>query len=234
MKNSSFVERVVLLFLGLSIIISCTKLDLDTKVKVGQFYQGGKVFYILKQGDSAYVPGETHGIIVSNNDLLQDKNFIALPNSIPDYTDKFTWNTQGSPCPIFIDPNTSCIAIAVYYNYANGAYRNEIGQAKYNTEKITLAFNAPRNIRYAAGVCDTLTLNSYKDWYLPTERELHLLSQVNDNLALGFDSTIPYWSSTESSISNYLAYSQTFNHGKDSSKIIDKGTIGKVRAIRYF
>jgi hypothetical protein len=229
MKNSSFVERVVLLFLGLSIIISCTKLDLDTKVKVGQFYQGGKVFYLFKEGDSSFVPGETHGIIVTSQDLIQ--NASLFPNLSTQYSNLLRWSTEGRACS---DPNVICIMIAYLYYFANGAYNTEVGYAKYNTDKINLAFKASANLKYAAGVCDTLTLNGYNDWYLPTERELHLLSQVNDKLSLGFDPTIPYWSSTESSSSNYLAYSQTFNHGKDSSKIIDKGTIGKVRAIRYF
>lgn len=32
-------------------------------VSIGDFYQGGKVFYILQGGDKDYVPGEQHGLI---------------------------------------------------------------------------------------------------------------------------------------------------------------------------
>lgn len=36
---------------------------------VGQYYKGGYISYIYQQGDSGYVAGETHGIIISSNDI---------------------------------------------------------------------------------------------------------------------------------------------------------------------
>lgn len=36
---------------------------------IGTNYQGGKIFYIFKPGDIGYKSGETHGLIVSPNDL---------------------------------------------------------------------------------------------------------------------------------------------------------------------
>jgi hypothetical protein len=35
---------------------------------VGDFYQGGVVFYIFGSGDTGYVPGETHGLIAAEQD----------------------------------------------------------------------------------------------------------------------------------------------------------------------
>lgn len=33
--------------------------------KVGDFYEGGVVFYILQDGDAGYDSGETHGLIAA-------------------------------------------------------------------------------------------------------------------------------------------------------------------------
>jgi hypothetical protein len=37
-------------------------------VQVGEFYQGGVVFYIFESGDTGYVAGETHGLIAAVQD----------------------------------------------------------------------------------------------------------------------------------------------------------------------
>ena len=41
------------------------------EAQVGDFYQGGVVFYILQSGDTGYIAGETHGLIAA----VQDQSF---------------------------------------------------------------------------------------------------------------------------------------------------------------
>jgi hypothetical protein len=41
----------------------------QSRLDIGDNYGGGKVAYILKQGDHGYVPGETHGLIAAKGDL---------------------------------------------------------------------------------------------------------------------------------------------------------------------
>ncbi len=51
----------------LLIFNSCISQDLD--IKIGDFFQGGLVGYILQEGDNGYDRNVKHGIIVSEKDL---------------------------------------------------------------------------------------------------------------------------------------------------------------------
>ncbi|MDB9888435.1 DUF1566 domain-containing protein [Polaribacter sp.] len=42
--------------------------DVNDPIVVGDFYQGGVVFYIFVDGDTGYVAGETHGLIAAEQD----------------------------------------------------------------------------------------------------------------------------------------------------------------------
>jgi hypothetical protein len=41
----------------------------QASLRIGDHFGGGKVAYILKPGDRAYIPGQTHGLIVASKDL---------------------------------------------------------------------------------------------------------------------------------------------------------------------
>jgi len=53
-------------------IISCVnypKTSAPSNIRIGDYYQGGVVTYILQPGDPGYIPGEFHGLIVSSTDF---------------------------------------------------------------------------------------------------------------------------------------------------------------------
>ena len=50
-------------------------------VSVGDFYQGGRVFYILQGGDKDYVPGEQHGLIALPFDYYASLPWMTCTNS---------------------------------------------------------------------------------------------------------------------------------------------------------
>jgi len=84
--------------------------------------------------------------------------------------------------------------------------------------------------RNAAYLCDTLCLNGFFDWFLPSLEELHLL-YTNREAIGGFSDTV-YWSSSESSINDHYAWILNFAHEKEDNEV--KNTQCCVRAVRYF
>lgn len=119
-------------------------------------------------------------------------------------------------------------ASAVWGNWATAATGNSIGTGKSNTEAI-VAIGGPGN--YAAYICDTLTLNGYDDWFLPSLLELtELLRLRNDGVLSGFFSDY-YWSSTEyaSPYAYAIGFGNTYaTYGTEKTKSF------RVRAVRAF
>ena len=81
----------------------------------------------------------------------------------------------------------------------------------------------------AAKICDTLVLNGYSDWYLPSYGELEHLSDFQGYIG-GFVTSTPYWSSSQ--YSQYEAYMIDFstNIGYYAAKTYSF----RVRAARSF
>ena len=93
---------------------------------------------------------------------------------------------------------------------------------------------APTDLGYfhwesAKTACDTLTLNGYSDWRLPSKEELNQLYLKKDTIG-GFESG-NYWSSTDY-MSNY-AWHQYFGDGDGSFTTTGIKTY-YVRAVRTF
>ncbi len=101
---------------------------------------------------------------------------------------------------------------------------------KLNTEKI-VAYHTMQSYQqpYAAGICDTLQLNGYNDWFLPAKNELDLLYQKYI-----FKNPVheDYWTSTEN-VEAHEVWVQSFYTGEQN--FIGKSNDGVyVQAIKEF
>lgn len=109
----------------------------------------------------------------------------------------------------------------------NGAVGQVIGTGKPNTLKLCPQNSTNLNVAFA---CDTLILNGFDDWFMPSIDELEILYNRR-NLVGGFDYDAEYWSSSEVSQNN--AYMYSFYIG--NLKFVDwKWKLANIRAIRSF
>jgi hypothetical protein len=189
-------------------------------LKIDQAYQGGKIIYLYKKGDIGYVANENHGIIVALNDLSSN------------------WGTK-----VTLTDGSILSLTAV------DSCWDEIGYGKINTKRIIESFTnftTSKNGKmtyptpftsqtaYAAKMCDTLNLNGYNDWYLPTIIEMQLasgVSGVNANLS-GY-----YWTSVSYSQAGFFYAYKFYSNGSigiSSSKNNQQMGSEKIRPIRYF
>jgi len=81
----------------------------------------------------------------------------------------------------------------------------------------------------AASICDSLILNGYSDWFLPSYEELLLMRQNLQLQNLGSFSNTWYWSSSQ--LSPEDAYGILFNPGLWTTA---KWFVGNIRAVRSF
>jgi hypothetical protein len=109
----------------------------------------------------------------------------------------------------------------------NGADASSVGSGLQNT--IDIIAGCPASI--AAQVCDTLTLNGYTDWFLPSKGELALMYTNLHSAGLGGFSNMAYWSSTEMTAS--FAWQEIFTSGGIFQGTTKNNFIA-VRAVREF
>jgi hypothetical protein len=106
-----------------------------------------------------------------------------------------------------------------------GGTGTAIGTGQANTTAIVNGCSTPG---IAARICDTLTLNGYTDWFLPSKDELNLL-YLQRTVIGGFANDF-YWSSSECISTDGLG--QFFDNGDQECS--NKGMVHYVRAIRTF
>lgn len=111
------------------------------------------------------------------------------------------------------------------FSPTTGATGTALGTGLSNTNLIVAAQGAGS---YAAQLCADLVLNSYSDWYLPSQGELYKLF-INQVAVGGFANSY-YWSSTE--WDNVLAWTQHFPDGNVYRR--NRPFTFSVRAVRAF
>jgi len=139
-------------------------------VKVGDFYGGGIVYYLLKSGDNGFINGEIHGLIA------QPQNEIDGFSSNPPFAGN-TWTR-----------------VAINGNTISGAQNDGTLVGRANTAAIVLDQGVGT---YLFKYVSNLTINSYSDWYVPSIKELTLFRAfITNTTYCTFSATTHYyWSS---------------------------------------
>lgn len=149
--------------------------DPAADVSIGDTFQGGIIFYILKENDNGYVSGEVHGLIAAPED--QTTNAEA------------EWGIAGMA-------EWGC-----YETKISGAEGTAIGTGAQNTLDILAGCSEDM---IAAKLCANYEITidgiTYDDWFLPSRMELNLL-YVNRETVGDFAKSAYYSSSQDDNIS---------------------------------
>jgi hypothetical protein len=149
--------------------------DPAADVAIGDTFQGGVIFYILKENDNGYVSGEVHGLIAAPED--QTTNAEA------------EWGIAGMA-------EWGC-----YETQISGAEGTAIGTGAQNTLDILAGCSEDM---IAAKLCANYEITidgiTYDDWFLPSRMELNLL-YVNRETVGDFAKSAYYSSSQDDNIS---------------------------------
>jgi hypothetical protein len=173
-------------------------------LRVGDVYQGGKVAYILVNGDPGYDATTQHGLIAATSDQGR----------------LITWDRLTGSFPLYQGTNRGAIGTA-------------IGTGFSNTNTI-IASQGIIATNYAAGLARAYTGGGYTDWYLPSKDELNklYLNRVAIGGFISNSNGL-YWSSSEiQSYPYHSAWLQDFSNGSPLS--IFKDFDVNIRAIRSF
>ena len=145
----------------------------NNSLEVGKTIYGGKIFYLFKEGDSDYVEGETHGLIVALEDIGETR---------------FTTGNLGNF-------NTD-VDVTTYSDSTNGS---DIGKGYDNCNNL-ISYKNNNGLSGSFSAIElsiSSELQGYQDWYLPSIGELILIRNNLDlRNTLGFTNDKYYWSSS--------------------------------------
>jgi hypothetical protein len=192
---------------------------------------GGVVFYPItrttteiKAPDREYQIGDTGpagGIIFFINPSTGNWKYLE---AAPANTEKVTfWASESFPSK---DINNT----------------RSVGTGKSNSSYIMrMAVDRGGGFDWAAEVCDSLVVNGYSDWFLPSRDELHQMYGNLQRRGLGGFRAEQYWSSTAGGDSGEGAWIQNFTDGSQTCEIYlglnrssNRDQRHRVRAIRQF
>jgi|GEM_PF-3160357 len=188
-------------------VISCVnypKTSAPSNIRIGDYYQGGIVTYILQPGDQGYIPGEFHGLIVSTTDFPQFSggNTFGCTNNLPG---------QG------ISVNTGSSLLSGCENSVNAI----------NTCK---GVNLPR----AAKICIDYRGGGYSDWFLPSFEELKKVKLVKNQVNISFGNMyISSTQADADNCMGVTFFAEPGNFAYEYQSL-PKGAVGQVRAMRRF
>lgn len=222
--------------------------SLQTPLRIGDSYKGGKIGYVFVPGDSRYVSGEFHGIIISNTELTikwtNNSNAAVIAGATSQAIGDGLSNTNAIVQALGNNPANTYAALEAY-NYSivdNGITYDDWFLPSYLElvalkKAITLIGSGKLYTQISeSGITGTGNFTQAKK----SADSLAYLSKINNPLDLkmlpttasGYIASIPrYWSSTDFSIN--AAYSFRFYDAafwNNQSKTF----LYKVRFARYF
>jgi hypothetical protein len=188
-------------------IFSCVnypKTSAPSNIRIGDYYQGGIVTYILQPGDPGYIPGEFHGLIVSTTDFPQTSggNTFGCSNNVPG---------QG------ISVNTGSSLLSGCENSVNAI----------NTCK---GVNLPR----AAKICVDYRGGGYSDWFLPSFEELKKVKLIKNQVNISFGTMYISSTQADADNCMGVTFFAEPGNFPNEYQSHSKGSVGQVRAMRRF
>jgi len=137
----------------------------------------------------------------------------------------FEWGCSGSQTQSISKPE---IGSGLFNSAVIANYHDDLT----NYYAVPAICNALNNGTVAAKKALQYNLNSYKDWFLPSENELQLMYQNLHTQNLGNYTNSLYWSSTE--IDGTTAKAINFSNGTSVSAAKIPSVVINTRAVRYF
>jgi hypothetical protein len=160
-------------------------------LRVGDVYQGGKVAYILVNGDPGYDATTQHGLIAATSDQGR----------------LITWDRLTGSFPLFQGTNRGAIGTAIGTGFPN---TNTI-----IVSQGTIATN------YAAGLARAYIAGGYTDWYLPSKEELNKLYLNRFAIGGFMSNGLYWSSSENQNYPYHSAWLQDFGNGGPLSSYKD-------------